>query len=121
MIRRPPRSTRTDTLFPYTTLFRSRGEAQLGSRELFLLQLDEGAHLAAGVAMRQFEHAVVQRMEAGQRDELELVAHGAQFALELGHRGVIQVFLPVERRRAVIGQQLARKLAMDGFGELARV
>src|SRR3546814_4733795 len=26
MIRRPPRSTRTDTLFPYTTLFRSLGE-----------------------------------------------------------------------------------------------
>src|SRR3546814_5999468 len=25
MIRRPPRSTRTDTIFPYTTLFRSRG------------------------------------------------------------------------------------------------
>src|SRR3546814_7801270 len=31
MIRRPPRSTRTDTLFPYTTLFRSRavGDAQI--------------------------------------------------------------------------------------------
>src|SRR3546814_11929729 len=32
MIRRPPRSTRTDTLFPYTTLFRSallrRGDAR---------------------------------------------------------------------------------------------
>src|SRR3546814_13423897 len=27
MIRRPPRSTRTDTLFPYTTLFRSGGSA----------------------------------------------------------------------------------------------
>src|SRR3546814_13407836 len=27
MIRRPPRSTRTDTLFPYTTLFRSLVEA----------------------------------------------------------------------------------------------
>src|SRR3546814_17881097 len=26
MLRRPPRSTRTDTLFPYTTLFRSLGE-----------------------------------------------------------------------------------------------
>src|SRR3546814_13733902 len=26
MIRRPPRSTRTDTLFPYTTLFRSHGK-----------------------------------------------------------------------------------------------
>src|SRR3546814_8333883 len=30
MIRRPPRSTRTDTLFPYTTLFRSAGEARRG-------------------------------------------------------------------------------------------
>src|SRR3546814_14782363 len=28
MIRRPPRSTRTDTLFPYTTLFRSRVKFQ---------------------------------------------------------------------------------------------
>src|SRR3546814_18196217 len=28
MIRRPPRSTRTDTLFPYTTLFRSDGGDQ---------------------------------------------------------------------------------------------
>src|SRR3546814_6169887 len=27
MIRRPPRSTRTDTLFPYTTLFRSRNDS----------------------------------------------------------------------------------------------
>src|SRR3546814_12753220 len=35
MIRRPPRSTRTDTLFPYTTLFRShaRGQHQPEQRE----------------------------------------------------------------------------------------
>src|SRR3546814_10452990 len=34
MIRRPPRSTRTDTLFPYTTLFRSaRGEVLDGQME----------------------------------------------------------------------------------------
>src|SRR3546814_19422809 len=32
MIRRPPRSTRTDTLFPYTTLFRSAGHAFGGDR-----------------------------------------------------------------------------------------
>src|SRR3546814_13456381 len=31
MIRRPPRSTRTDTLFPYTTLFRSDVEQHLGA------------------------------------------------------------------------------------------
>src|SRR3546814_14975184 len=29
MIRRPPRSTRTDTLFPYTTLFRSRASVHV--------------------------------------------------------------------------------------------
>src|SRR3546814_9792549 len=32
MIRRPPRSTRTDTLFPYTTLFRSSMPQQLARR-----------------------------------------------------------------------------------------
>src|SRR3546814_3865364 len=32
MIRRPPRSTRTDTLFPYTTLFRSSGRGNAGSK-----------------------------------------------------------------------------------------
>src|SRR3546814_7940367 len=33
MIRRPPRSTRTDTLFPYTTLFRSIRQAVRGKRD----------------------------------------------------------------------------------------
>src|SRR3546814_21014926 len=32
MIRRPPRSTRTDTLFPYTTLFRSGWDIDLGAK-----------------------------------------------------------------------------------------
>src|SRR3546814_13734023 len=40
MIRRPPRSTRTDTLFPYTTLFRS------GLRALAQLDLDHPDLLA---------------------------------------------------------------------------
>src|SRR3546814_4796120 len=34
MIRRPPRSTRTYTLFPYTTLFRSNGKRRAGKRLL---------------------------------------------------------------------------------------
>src|SRR3546814_13209723 len=33
MLRRPPRSTRTDTLFPYTTLFRSHGAVVAFCRE----------------------------------------------------------------------------------------
>src|SRR3546814_20213680 len=35
MIRRPPRSTRTDTLFPYTTLFRSRAFVSRTFRNAF--------------------------------------------------------------------------------------
>src|SRR3546814_4983848 len=35
MIRRPPRSTRTDTLFPYTTLFRSRVTMPSGFKEAY--------------------------------------------------------------------------------------
>src|SRR3546814_9013680 len=35
MIRRPPRSTRTDTLFPYTTLFRSQSRAGCGAEHRF--------------------------------------------------------------------------------------
>src|SRR3546814_19494870 len=34
MIRRPPRSTRTDTLFPYTTLFRTRTETDSAKRQI---------------------------------------------------------------------------------------
>src|SRR3546814_1870844 len=34
MIRRPPRSTRTDTLFPYTTLFRSLGGRAVGAESV---------------------------------------------------------------------------------------
>src|SRR3546814_14063197 len=37
MIRRPPRSTRTDTLFPYTTLFRSGGALAGGKARRALL------------------------------------------------------------------------------------
>src|SRR3546814_19115575 len=45
MIRRPPRSTRTDTLFPYTTLFRSRS---YGLREfVFQPRLDPALGLGA--------------------------------------------------------------------------
>src|SRR3546814_16999860 len=49
MIRRPPRSTRTDTLFPYTTLFRSPTVLHAKRREV-LLHLE---HVLAGVAPGQ--------------------------------------------------------------------
>src|SRR3546814_12222168 len=64
MIRRPPRSTRTDTLFPYTTLFRSRNPVgdidDLGLGELLeafdaLLAADTGL---LGPAERDIERHV---------------------------------------------------------------
>src|SRR3546814_2032006 len=51
MIRRPPRSTRTDTLFPYTTLFRSD---VVGKEEVDGLALVEGL-LHPAVALRDFD------------------------------------------------------------------
>src|SRR3546814_4640691 len=44
MIRRPPRSTRTDTLFPYTTLFRSRSGADCVSWHFHLPTARDLAH-----------------------------------------------------------------------------
>src|SRR3546814_4032291 len=43
MIRRPPRSTRTDTLFPYTTLFRS------GDRDRLLRQFRDQRRIVRGL------------------------------------------------------------------------
>src|SRR3546814_20842010 len=48
MIRRPPRSTRTDTLFPYTTLFRSAGPGRM--RGGINIQCHRVAFLAPGGA-----------------------------------------------------------------------
>src|SRR3546814_6226971 len=44
MIRRPPRSTRTDTLFPYTTLFRSRSEGVASVAICFIHAYRNPAH-----------------------------------------------------------------------------
>src|SRR3546814_11537149 len=60
MIRRPPRVTRTDTLFPYTTLFRS-GRDGVGGRELHQYP------------RQRDDHAVAQRMAVGIVDRLEMI------------------------------------------------
>src|SRR3546814_1072580 len=64
MTRRPPRSTRTDTLFPYTTLFRS---------------------LLRGRVLRPV-HALPQRhREGGEADEREVLGRGAARGAVAGH------------------------------------
>src|SRR3546814_4981569 len=53
MIRRPPRSTRTDTLFPYTTLFRSFGMVAVADAASAVLP---GFEKPRGFIFRSEEH-----------------------------------------------------------------
>src|SRR3546814_10181835 len=47
MIRRPPRSTRTDTLFPYTTLFRSCAKVEARRLSVPPMRYDDALPIAA--------------------------------------------------------------------------
>src|SRR3546814_15444501 len=62
MIRRPPRSTRTDTLFPYTTLFRSLATAILVGSFAYLVGLEEQhlRHALAGVDLGRKRRGVAE-------------------------------------------------------------
>src|SRR3546814_1750530 len=74
MTRRPPRSTRTDTLFPYTTLFRSRG-ARRGGRL--------GAARQRRRLARARDHAVPQTDAEAARRVLALAARADRARLVL--------------------------------------
>src|SRR3546814_6616581 len=77
MIRRPPRSTRTDTLFPYTTLFRS--QVREGAEERV-----DGVAVAAALRRHDLERvADRRRVEGAQRREFGF-----------GERGVGHSFPP---------------------------
>src|SRR3546814_19609669 len=85
MIRRPPRSTRTDTLFPYTTLFRSVLrviERPEGLRRHHLGKADDGVERRAQLVAHMGE-------EAGLRPagRLGFLGGAAQVALGVDLRG----------------------------------
>src|SRR3546814_20916167 len=104
MIRRPPRSTRTDTLFPYTTLFRSE-QRRLGGVdevEAHVARLDPAPQLDQPVAVERLGEAVVHGL-AGERvvGPLEragevLLAGGGSW--EHGRKQVVALH-PLARRR----------------------
>src|SRR3546814_11239079 len=90
MIRRPPRSTRTDTLFPYTTLFRSRGD-RLG--------------------ILQHHHAAIQHIE-GQM--VRAADERANLALQNGHLlGAVEATHLEGVPRHTAGPRLARIRRVD--------
>src|SRR3546814_6915305 len=73
MIRRPPRPTRTDTLFPYTTLFRSARQLDGGREGADRLVLAEHHGLEVAIQVHQ-RRAVVLRDALG-RDARDLSHH----------------------------------------------
>src|SRR3546814_18453438 len=74
MIRRPPRSTRTDTLFPYTTLF------------LSLLIIGKNALLAGRASKQRFGDKVAQEILAA-ADERFVAQQGA---VDIGEGDVVE-------------------------------
>src|SRR3546814_19857227 len=88
MIRRPPRSTRTDTLFPYTTLFRSK----------------------TGAVERTRSANIDRRADAARRDRRP----SAFIHLDPGHalgREVGEIERPRRRRAGTIAKDRRRHLA----------
>src|SRR3546814_6889227 len=86
MIRRPPRSTRTDTLFPYTTLFRSlnlfdsgRRRAQVDIRKADYDELAANYRQTVLGAFRDVEDALANAAAlSGQENELRSEEHTSE-------------------------------------------
>src|SRR3546814_19359799 len=87
MIRRPPRSTRTDTLFPYTTLFRSATERR-GPIIVVRHIIDVDAEGDRRVANRDdIARAEIETGPFGQDDrvgDVECLLAGLHHAAEIG-------------------------------------
>src|SRR3546814_11578904 len=70
IIRRPPRSTRTDTLFPYTTLFRAHA-GLIGGLQKLEAQAPDYAALINDLATHLQRIAVLQMLPAARSEEDE--------------------------------------------------
>src|SRR3546814_8016826 len=103
MIRRPPRSTRTDTLFPYTTLFRSAAERTgLVDRPARCDLL----HQFAAAAVGAHRHAAADDLAEGRQVGRDAIARlrAAERDAEAGHH------LVEDQQRAVPRAQVAQVL-----------
>src|SRR3546814_12937150 len=94
MIRQPPRSTRTDPLFPYTTLFRSVIGAVVDDLSVRVLFIEDA---------RELQHPVERRIEGADL-----------FSVRIGHADARKFFLPrrlrlgLRRIEAVVDRKSTR-------------
>src|SRR3546814_3954567 len=106
MIRRPPRSTRTDPLFPYTTLFRSSGRPS-DCAKFAAAPMSAGAcgRSAVGIlsAIRRRNRLVVQMASAAEQlaANIDLGSPAKATELEPGYffRGAVVTISPASFRR----------------------
>src|SRR3546814_1560927 len=101
MIRRPPRSTRTDTLFPYTTLFRSIDDVvagESGRRTERTVGVDDGVVVGQGVAV----------VAAGERLARRHVVAVAEGDVVVAGEGEGDAGIALGRRGRVVGREIGR-------------
>src|SRR3546814_16760691 len=115
MIRRPPRSTRTDTLFLYTTLFRSVDEAEVGVGVVEVLgdrAVGAGVDLALEVA--QVDMRVVGlRMALGIAADLDVETAVVLAADEFAQVGGVAEIAGVAHARGQVAAQRDDAAAAD--------
>src|SRR3546814_8861635 len=89
MIRRPPRSTRTDTLFPYTTLFRSEWRQDCGCFQLdiFLLEVRQAEGESQGARRRHYAVHFHTLRSRRARVDAECGIRGGICAIDTRHAG----------------------------------
>src|SRR3546814_13782676 len=110
MIRRPPRSTRTDTLFPYTTLFRSGELALVGEVVATVMELHPVAmprqrhigrmavHAGGGEDMRPIDRHALRFMDGG---GIAMIDMGIIFQVERDRSPVIEPHRHADRKSVV--------------------
>src|SRR3546814_18763924 len=142
MIRPPPRSTRTSTLFPYTTLFRSLaldlaliltaqtgvevggGNARLAERvDLILHQRDQRRHHDAVALTHERGNLVAQRLAAAGRHQSQRIAAFAEAfdhgLLLVAETGVTEHVLQQDCRGVVWGKKVPGRIVL-GCGRLIK-
>src|SRR3546814_19002600 len=105
MIRRPPRSTRTDTLFPYTTLFRSYALWNLEERgEIFI---EPGSPVYEGTVIG--EHSRGNDLEVNPMKAKQLTNMRAS-----GTDEAVRLTPPRDRKSVVSGKSVSVRVDIGG-------
>src|SRR3546814_15232539 len=114
MIRRPPRSTRTDTLFPYTTLFRSGLLAALLSPEVYVHGRFARPDASVEVARQSVLHilGVLRDRHSG--------AHRAEEARALAAEMTAEQLRRVQARQRLQNDEDGRKADLDRFAAVLK-